>query len=204
MKFIKYLYISLLLINSPIVSAQTDSSKTSPKQFTISKLTTELGIGINPYPTSDFIVSNVLQWNLKKRLSIIAYTTYSANNAFERTFNYITNDYNYSLSQKFGIGTSFYAKKSSHTISLLGGIKYDAYKETLDNPDFEKISVSFSSVSPDVGLMYNLKFGRKKYFFSYRMYIPLYPYPFLTSDILATDANIANVSMEFGVGIRLK
>jgi hypothetical protein len=204
MKFIKYLSITLLILNFNIAYSQSDSSVNIKTRYQLDTLTTEPCIGINPYPTSDFIVSNVLQWNLKRRLCIIAYTTYSANNAFERTFNYITNDYNYTLSQKFGIGTTFYAKKSSHTISFLSGIKYDAYKETLDNPDFEKVSVSFSSVSPDFGLMYNLKFGRKKYFFSYRMYIPLYPYPFLTSDILATDANVANISMEFGVGIRLK
>lgn len=193
-----------MILTSPIVSAQSDSTSTSVNQYTISELTIEPGIGINPYPTTDFIVSNVLQYNLKRRLSIFSYTTYNANNAFVHTFNYITNDYNYTLSQKFGIGTTFYAKKASHTISLLGGIKYETYKETLDIPAFEKVSVSFSSVSPDAGLMYNLKIGRKKYFFTYRMYIPLYPYPLLTSDILATDANIANISMEIGVGIRIK
>jgi hypothetical protein len=86
----------------------------------------------------------------------------------------------------------------------MAGIKYGAYKETLENPDFETVSASVSSVSPDVGLMYNLKLGKKKYFFSYRMYIPLYPYPFKTSDVNAIDANMANISMEFGLGIRLK
>ncbi len=204
MRLIKYLSLSLLIFNFSLAYSQNDSTVTLKTSYQLDTLTTEPGIGINPYPSSDFIVSNVIQWNLKRRLSLISYTTYSANNAFERTFNYIINDYNYTLSQKFGIGTTFYIKKSSHTISLLGGIKYDSYKETLDNPEFEKVSVSFTSVSPDFGLMYNLKMGRKKYFFSYRMYIPLYPYPLLTSDVLASDANIANVSMEFGVGIRLK
>lgn len=204
MKFIKNLSISLLVLNFSLAYSQGDPSVTVKTRYQLDTLSTEPGIGINPYPTSDFILSNILQWNLKRRLSIISYTTYSTNNAFVRTFNYITNNYNYTLSQKFGIGTTFYAKKSSHTISFLGGIKYDAYKETLNNPAYEKLSVSFNAASPDVGLMYNLKMGRKKYFFSYRMYIPLYPYPFLTSDILATDANIANVSMEFGIGIRLK
>lgn len=204
MRLIKYLTFSLLILNFSPVYSQSDTSVTLKTRYNLDTLTIEPGIGINPYPSSDFIVSNVLQWNLQRRLSIISYTTYSANNAFNRTFNYITNDYNYTLSQKFGIGTTFYAKKSSHTISILGGIKYDTYKETLDKPAFEKVSVSFESFSPDFGLMYNLKMGRKKYFFSYRMYIPLYPYPLLTSDVLASDANIANVSMEIGVGIRLK
>ena len=103
----------------------------------------------------------------------------------DRDFNFIKTNYNYSLSQKFGVGTSLYTKHSSHTFSFMAGIRYDAYKETLENPDFEKVSASVSSVSPDVGLLYNLKIGKKKYFFSYRMYIPLYPYPFKSSDILA-------------------
>jgi len=59
-------------------------------------------------------------------------------------------------------------------------------------------------MSPDVGLLYDLKVGKKKYFFSYRMFIPLYPYPFKTTDINALDANMANLTIEFGLGIRLK
>ncbi len=168
------------------------------------KLTIEPAIGLNPSPMSDLVFSNILQLNIKKRLSLISHTSYSLNNAFLGEFNYVKTDYNYSLGQKIGIGTSFYAKRSSHTISFMAGIKYDEFKETLDNPEFEKFSASVSSVSPDFGLMYNLKIGLKKCFFSYRMYIPLYPYPFKTSDIYAVDANMANISMEFGVGVRLK
>jgi hypothetical protein len=52
--------------------------------------------------------------------------------------------------------------------------------------------------------MYNLKIGKQKYFFSYRMYIPLYPYPFKTYDFTAIDATLAGISLEFGVGVRLK
>ena len=55
-----------------------------------------------------------------------------------------------------------------------------------------------------MGVMYNLKLGQKKYFFSYRMYIPLSPYPLKTIDINAVDGNLANISLEMGVGIRLK
>jgi hypothetical protein len=86
----------------------------------------------------------------------------------------------------------------------MAGIRYDAIKVTLENPDLDNVSTSVSSVSPDVGLMYNLKLGRKKYFFSYRMYIPLYPYPIKSSDFWAIDGNAANLSLEFGLGIRLK
>ncbi len=156
-------------------------------------------------PSSDLLITNLVQWNIKKRLSLVSHTSYSFNNAFLGDVNYIKTNYNYSISQKFGIGTSLYLKNSSHTFSFLAGIKYDAFKETLENPEFEKVSASVSSVSPDVGLMYSLKIGKKKYFFSYRMYIPLYPYPFKSSRYsMAIDGNMASISLEFGFGIRLK
>ena len=200
---IKYLFISFLLLNLS-VSAQNDAAQIANKKYPLRILTTEPAIGINPYPTSDFLITNLAQWNIKKRISIISYTSYAFNNAFQRTFNYIKNDYNYSISQKFGVGTTFYTNHSSHTFSLVAGIKYNAFKETLENPDFEKVSISLSSTSPDFGLLYNLKIGKKRYFFSYRMYIPLYPYPVKSNYVDSFDGNKANISLEFGVGIRLK
>ena len=204
MKIVKQISLILMLLNISAASAQTDSSPNSKKHFSGRKLTIEPGIGINPAPMSDLLISNVIQWNFFKRLSIVSHTSYTYNNAFLRDFNYIKTNYDYSLSQKFGIGASFYTKRSTHTFSLLAGIRKDAFKETLENPEFEKLSVSGSSDSPDIGFLYNVKVGKKKYFFSYRMYIPLYPYPFMTSDTWSIDRNLANVSLEFGLGIRLK
>lgn len=203
MKNLKYLFIAFLFLNLSAFS-QNDSAQTTIKSYPLRKLTTEPAIGINPYPTSDLLLTNLAQWNIKKRFSVVSYTSYSYNNAFNRNFNYIKNDYNYSISQKFGIGTSLYTRHSSHTLSFVAGIKYNAFKETLDNPDFEKVSASESSTSPDLGLLYNLKIGKKKYFFSYRMYIPMYPYPFKSAYVDAIDGNMANFSLEFGVGVRLK
>lgn len=183
-------------------SAQKDYSEKAKKNYSERIVTIEPAIGLEPM--SDLIISNLIQWNLKKRLSIVSYTSYSYNNAIQRDFNYINTNYNFTISQKFGIGTSLYTKHSSNTFSLMAGIRYDAFKETLENPDFEKVSASVSSVSPDVGLLYNLKIGKKKYFFSYRMYIPLYPYPLISSDVWSLNDNMVNLSFEFGLGIRLK
>lgn len=204
MKLIKYITLPILLLNVLSVFAQADSVPTSGKNFPMRHFTIEPGIGLNAMPVSDLVLSNVLQWNINKRFSAISYTSYVYNNAFEREFNFVKTDYNHSLNQKFGVGISVYSKHSMHTFSLLAGIKYDSYQETLNNPDFEKVSMSVTSLSPDAGLMYNLKKGRKKYFFSFRMYIPLYPYPLANSDMWSLDGNMANVTLEFGVGIRLK
>ncbi len=204
MKLIQNLSITLLLLNISSAFGQLDSSKTSMKNITDRQLTIEPGIGIKLYPMPALLLSNLTQWNILKRLSIVSHTSFSYNNAFLRDFNYIKTNYDYSLSQKFGIGASFYGKHSSHTFSLMAGIKYDTFKETLNNPEFEKVIVVVSSSSPDLGLMYNIKVGTKKYFFSYRMYLPLYPYPFKSSDINSVDGNLANLSLEFGIGLRLK
>jgi hypothetical protein len=84
------------------------------------------------------------------------------------------------------------------------GVKYTAFQETLDNPNFNKVGASISSLSPDYGLMYSMKRGWKKYFFTYRMYIPLYPWPIKSIDITYSDGNMNNIALELGVGIKIK
>lgn len=153
---------------------------------------------------SDLVVSTLVQWNITPRLNLVSRSAYTANTIFSRDFNYIHTDYSYAIGQTIGIGTSLYGKHASHTFSFMAGIAYDATKETLNHPDFEQVSMESSALRPDAGLMYNAKVGKGKVFFSYRMYIPLYPYPFKTTDINAIDGNMANLSLEFGVGIRLK
>jgi hypothetical protein len=53
-------------------------------------------------------------------------------------------------------------------------------------------------------LMYSMKRGWKKYFFTYRMYLPLYPWPLKSTDINYSDGNMNNIALEFGVGIKIK
>jgi outer membrane receptor protein involved in Fe transport len=203
MKATIYFALCFLLLTLRL-SAQKDSSKVADNVYPVRKVTIEPAIGLETSQMFDLIISNLVQWNIKKQLGIISYTSYSYNNIMNRDFNYIKTNYNYALSQKFGIGTSLTTKHSSHTLSFVAGIRYDAYKETLENPDFENVSASVSSVSPDLGLLYNLKIGKKKYFFSYRMYIPMYPYPVISSYIWSLSDNMSNLSFEFGLGIRLK
>lgn len=204
MKLIHTLTILLFLSVLSTANAQNAPVKSAKHSYPVQKLTIEPAIGFNPSSMSNVLASNIVQWNVQKRLSVISYTAYAYNNAFSREFNHITTEYNYSLMQKFGIGTSLYGKRASHTFSLMAGIKYDAFKETLTNPELEPASASINSTSPDVGLMYNWKLGKGKFFFSYRMYLPIYPYPFKTTDFWSLDGNIGNITMEFGLGIRLK
>ena len=122
----------------------------------------------------------------------------------KRYFNHIKTNYNYSINQKFGVGTSLYAKRSTHTFLLMVGAKYTSYKETLDSDDFEKTGVAIDALSPDYGLMYSLKRGWKKYFFTVRTYLPLYPWPAKGSNPLYLDGNMNNISLELGIGVKIR
>jgi hypothetical protein len=204
MKHIPSLSALFLLLNLSTASAQSIHTGNTIQNYPMHKLTIEPAIGLNPYAMGDFLISNVVKWDIKTRLSLVSYTSYTHNQALQRDFNHIRTDYNYSINQKFGVGTSLYSKRSSHTFSLMAGVKYDAFKETLHNPEFETVSASVSSVSPDFGLMYHMQKGLGKWFFSYRMYVPLYPYPFGRADITAITGNLSGITMEFGVGVNLK
>lgn len=192
------LFTTLLLLNAATMHSQADTSLRKTRFFV------EPGIGITPMPLVDLMLSAIIQCGISKNISAISYTSFKENNPFIRNFNHIRTTNNHSISQKFGIGLNLKTKRSIHCISMLAGAKYETYRETLNNPEFEKISVKIDSWSPDLGLMYNLKLGRGKYFLSYRMYIPLFPYPIYTADFTSIDGNLADVSLELGFGIRIQ
>lgn len=204
MKPNKYFTLLLILGISTSAFAQKDIATGSTQHNVLRQLTVEPGVGIHTNFGTDLLISNLVQWNPYKRWSFGAHSSFNINNILLPEISYVKTDYNYSLNQKFGAGMMFNRKKGSHTFMLMGGVKYTAYKETLNNPDFDKVSSSVSSVSPDYGLMYSYKRGWKNIFFTYRIYLPLYPYPFKGTDILYTDGNMNNIALEFGIGMKVK
>lgn len=198
MKSCNYIFLIVLLCAYSEGYAQSDTPK-SPRTLTI-----EPGIGIHTNFGTDLLISNLVQWIPRRRLSIASHSSFNLNNITQRSFNYVETNYNYSLNQKFGAGVSFFSRKSSHTFLAMVGVKYTAYQETLNNPHFDVVSTSINSLSPDYGLMYSLKRGWKKYFFTCRVYLPLYPWPIKGANILYADSNMANIALEFGVGIKIK
>jgi len=195
-------YLSIALVLFACTDAFTQ--KKIPAAI-VRELTIEPGVGIHTNFGTDLLLTNLVQWNPVKRFGLASHTSFNFNNAFKRDFNYVKTNYNYSINQKFGAGTTFYSRKrGSHTLLLMVGFKYTAFKETLYNPDFDKVSVSISGFDPDYGVMYSYKRGLKKCFFTYRMYIPLYPWPVKGSNIDYIDGNRNNIALELGVGIKIK
>ena len=84
------------------------------------------------------------------------------------------------------------------------GAKYTRFKETLDREDLNKTSAPIESFCPDYGLLYSLKKGWRTYFFTFRTYVPLYPWPTKGSDVSFLEGNINNIALEFGAGIKIR
>ncbi len=201
MKTHPYLFVLFVLI-----SLQTNAQQEKINRVNLQdrQLTIEPGIGIHTNFGTDLLLTNLIQWNPNRHLSLAAHSSFNINNITQRNFNFIKTEYNYSLNQKFGIGKTIYSKRSAHSFFFMAGAKYTAYKETLDHPDLDKVSSSVSSLSPDYGVMYSLKKGVKNCFFSFRAYLPLYPWPTKGSDINYLDANRDNIALEAGIGFVIK
>ena len=200
MKFMTCLSALTILLSSAPGFAQT----AKPMKYPSRLLTVEPAVGIHTNMGTDLLLSAMVQWSPKQRLALASHSSYNINNLTARDVNYVRTDYNYSLNQKFGVGTTLYTKRSSHSFFLMAGFKYTAYQETLNNPALDKTTTAISSMSPDYGMMYSLKKGGKKCFFTFRAYLPLYPWPVKGSDINYADGNMNNIALEFGVGIKIR
>lgn len=136
---------------------------------------------------------------LDRRFSIASHSMVSSLLSGNST-EFIKINYNYTFSHKLGAGYSLYGKrgKSRHSLFALGGIKHIAFKETMENPDLDKITVRTHSTVADYGLMYEFSLGKKRYSFDTRLYFPLSPLRYYPQGTLT---NL--VYLEMGIGIKL-
>jgi hypothetical protein len=173
-------------------------TRNAPIKYSYGKLTAEIGFGthlMSIMGASNVQASTLLQYNINKRINLASYSSFSYGFPNNRIRD-VQQNYNYSIGNKFGFGTSLFTKKGSNSFYLLAGLKYNSYSGTLTNEQLsETITTKTSSITVDYGIMYNLRLGRNKYFMSSRLYIPL-------KNGLAGMSENAN--LELGVGIRIK
>ena len=191
----KLIITSLFLISMHLSMAQKVRVK---EKYPFGKLTLEPAVGTRlstVLGAADIQVSNLLQYNITNRLSFVAHTGLSFDIPAQR-FSDVKQHYSYTVFQKVGIGSTLYSKRTAHAFFIVGGLKYNAYSGTLINNQFsEHITTKTSSVTSDYGMLYNLKWGKKKYFFSGRLYLPLKD---------GTNGMIENTNVEFGIGLRIR
>ena len=154
------------------------------------------GTGSSVKPT----VSVMFFHPLNHRFSMVSHSLFSFLLFRNYPQEYIKTHYNFSFSQKLGLGYSLYGKqgKGRHTLLALGGIRHVVFKETMDNPELDKVTVSTHNTVPDYGLMYEFSLGTGRYTFDTRLYLPLSPIRYYP---LGTLTNLAY--LEMGVGIKL-
>lgn len=188
--FMRFILITIsLLVAAPYLWAQP----AAPTGLEFSPAIGATGSIVKP------TVSAMLRLPLNHRISVVSHSLFSLLLFRNQPQTYMQTHYNYSLTQKFGLGYALYGKggKARHTVFLLGGIRYATFKESLDHPDLDRVTTVTSTVVPDYGLMYGLSLGRKRYTFDTRLYLPFSPIRYYP---LGTLNNL--VYLEFGIGIK--
>lgn len=119
-------------------------------------------------------LSGNVQYNFNKRYCADVYISL-ANDFISKPEKYLKRTYNYRSSVKAGLGVSFHWRGFTNTFSCLAGIKTDALKESIHNPQFPAYTYSDSYTRADIGIMHKLIFGKKKYRFFIAEYFPVFP-----------------------------
>ena len=166
---------SSLLILVLAIAIQTSAQNPIPSYIDKGFSSLEVKVGKNgllQVPVTPNV--NVLfQKNLAKHVALVSYTEVA-----QSIFN--TNpDQKYLLINNFwwretiGIGGTFGRKSLNNNLYLMaGGTFYRSHTYVVEVLKPEMIT---SKLRPELGLMYNLKWGKKRVYFSFQQYIPLYP-----------------------------
>lgn len=186
-----FIFLFFLAFNS-VLTAQTGA-------YPHRKFSIEPAIGMRvsaAFGLVDIQISGLVQYNVTKRISLASHTAFSFDLNTFKAFKNIDQKYSITTFQKFGIGASAYTKKTAHTVFLMGGGKYFAYSGSIKNPALEdNVQTKFNTFSFDKGLMYNLKVGSQKHYFSGRIYAPIFDGKWIA---------IENTAVELGAGFQLK
>lgn len=169
--------------------------------FYNNKLTIEPGVGTRFVSlggsTIDVQPAVFVQYNLHPRVSFMLHSTTSFDIKSPR-FKNIKTDQNFTSSQRIGVGTTLFSRKTANSFFLAGGAKHYRYSASMNNKNLtETVDVEIDKWYADWGILYAFKWGRKRTFFSSRIYLPLSTHE--TGYTL-----LENTTIEFGVGLKIK
>lgn len=170
----KYMLLPALIL---LALSKNIAQTTLPSYIDPNYKSIEVKLGVGKIEL-DYINFNILyQRNITKRLPVVLYTELN-NSLLNRNpaDHYLTTNY-FSWVGVAGIGGTLGKKRFNNSLFVLGGGRYHHsklyVKEEL-NPEMVT-----DKLLPELGLLYNLKIGKKRWYFSAQYYQPLYPFNML-------------------------
>lgn len=141
-----------------------------------------VGIGITEPLFNPIPVSIVYQQNIKRGFSWIIFSQLHAK---------FKTDEIYNVSYKFinwvegaGIGGSLGNKAFNTGLYIVGGGRYYYSKLTADNSNlYNDPKLVTNKFMPEMGLLYNIKIGKKKIYFTSQLYVVMYPFENIRSNL---------------------
>lgn len=165
---------SILIAFFLLVNLQLQAQDSLPtfKSEKFRSIEVKTGIGIGYPPRIYKIPINIVyQRNIKRGFSTILYSEFlsmfSGNS--ESSYNEFT------WVEAVGIGRTIGNNRFYNGLYLLGGGRVYHSKLALYNTDFNQNTLVTNKITPELGLLYNLKVGRKKFYFTTQMYFALTP-----------------------------
>jgi hypothetical protein len=160
-----------LLVSSQL---QAQDSLQTFKSSSFRSIEVKTGIGFGYPPRLYKIPINVVyQQNIKGGFSTILYSELLYQSFEVSKFNYKTTEF--LMLEAVGIGKTIGNKKFNNGLYLMGGARLYHSKLEVNNTDFKQNTLVTNIITPEMGLLYNLKVGRKKLYFSTQLYFVLTP-----------------------------
>ena len=188
-------HISLLIL---VLAIATQASAQNPTPSYIDKGFSSLEVkvgknGLLQVPVTPNV--NVFyQKNVADHIALVSYTEV-AKSIFETdpAQHYLVIN-NFWWREMVGIGGTFGQKSLNNNLYLLAGGNF--YRSHTYVDEELKPEMITSKLRPEFGLLYNLKWGKKRVYFSFQHYIPLYPLKlFFARELIKTTS--------LGIGFKL-
>ena len=165
---------SILIVSFLLAIIQLQAQDSIPtfksEKFRSIEIKTGIGVGFPPR-IYKIPINIVYQQNIKGGFSTILYSEFLS--MFSKSSESSYSEFIWL--ESVGIGKTIGNNRFNNGLYLLGGGRVYHSKLALYNTDFNQNTLVTKKITPELGLLYNLKVGKKKYYFTTQMYFALTP-----------------------------
>ena len=155
-----------------IIQLQAQDSLPTFKSEKFRSIEVKTGLGIGFPPRIYKIPINIVyQQNIKGGFSTVLYSEFLS--MFSKSSESSYSEFIWL--EAVGIGRTIGNNRFNNGLYLLGGGRVYHSKLALHNTDFNQNTLITKKTTPELGLLYNLKVGKKKFYFTTQMYFALTP-----------------------------